>query len=261
MGMRRRAGIAVTVVTIALIATALAHGEVRQLGDLRVSFSGGFTPQALPRDRDVPVTISIDGRISTTDGSHPPALRRFELEFSRAGKVSNRGLPTCSAPQLQSTTSAEALEQCRRALVGSGNFAADVTATSNPVPARGRILVFNAQRRGKPALLLHLYGTIPIHVTIVLPLEIKRPSQGKFGTRMVTPVPKLAGGIAAITKLSLEIGRTYGYRGQRLGYVNASCAAPAGFPGGTFSFARATFRFADDRVLKTTLTRSCSVRG
>jgi hypothetical protein len=259
--MRRRAGIAATVVTIALIATALAHGEVRQLGDLRVSFNGGFAPQALPRDRAVPVTLSIEGRISTTDGSHPPALRRFELEFSRAGTVSNFGLPTCSAPQLQSTTSAEALAQCRSALVGEGSFAADVTATSNPVPARGRILVFNTERGGKPALLLHLYGTVPIQVTIVLPLEIMRPAEGKFGTRMVTPVPKLAGGIAAITKLSLDVGRTYRYRGERRGYVNASCAAPAGFPGGSFAFARATFRFADERVIRTTLTRSCSVRN
>ncbi|HEX3240423.1 MAG TPA: hypothetical protein VHR18_09835 [Solirubrobacterales bacterium] len=258
--MRRRAGIAATAVAIALIATALAHGEVRQLGDLRVSFNGGFAPQALPRDRAVPVTLSVDGRISTTDGSHPPSLRRFELEFNRAGKITTVGLATCSAPQLQSTTSAEALAQCRPALVGEGSFAADVTASDNPIPARGRILVFNTESRGKPALLLHLYGTVPIQVTIVLPLEIQRLAQGKFGTRMVTPVPKLAGGIAAITNLSLDVGRTYTYRGKRLGYLSASCAAPAGFPGAPFPFARASFRFADERVLTIALTRNCKVR-
>lgn len=259
--MRRRAGITATVVAIALVATALAQAEVRQLGDLRVSFNGAFAPQALPRDRPVPVTLSIQGRISTTDGSHPPALRRFELEFNRAGKVSNVGLPTCSGPQLQSTTSAKALDACRPALVGKGTFAADVTASENPIPASGRILVFNTERNGKPALLLHLYGTIPIQVTIVLPLAIQRQAKGQFGTKMVTPVPKLAGGIAAITQLSLDIGRTYSYRGQRRGYVSASCAAPAGFPGATFSFARASFHFADERTLTTTLTRSCNVRN
>lgn len=259
--MRRRVGIAATTVAIALIATALAHGEVRQFGDLRVSFNGGFAPQALPRDRAVPVTLSIQGRISTTDGSHPPALRRFELEFNRAGKLSNIGLASCSAPQLQSTTSTEALAQCRPALVGSGTFAADVTASSNPIPASGRILAFNTERRGKPGLLLHLYGTVPIQVTIVLPLEIERPAQGEFGTRMVTPVPKLAGGIAAITNLSLDIGRTYNFRGQRRGYLSASCAAPAGFPAAPFSFARASFRFADDRTLAIGLTRNCKVRS
>ncbi len=246
---------------IALIAAALAHGEVRQTGNLRVTFNGGFAPQALPRDRAVPVTLSLEGRISTTDGSHPPSLRQLELEFSRAGKLSTRGLPVCTAPQLQSTTSDEALSACGSAVVGDGNFAADVTASSNPIPASGRILIFNSTRNGKPALLLHLYGTVPIRVTIVLPLAIQRPTQGRFGTRMVTPVPKLAGGIAAITELSLEIGRTYNYRGQRLGYVSASCAAPVGFPGGPFVFARANFRFADDRALTTTLTRNCSVRN
>ena len=258
--MRRRAGIAAATVAIAMIAVALAHGEVRQQGDLRVSFDGGFAPQALPRDRDVPVTLSVEGRIATTDGSHPPSLRRFELEFNRAGKISNRGLPTCSGPQLQSTTSAGALAVCRRALVGQGSFAADVTASENPVPARGRVLVFNAQRHGKPSLLLHLYGTVPIQVTIVLPLAIQRQAKGQFATRMVTPVPKLAGGIAAITKLSLKIGRTYGAGAQRRGYISASCAAPAGFPGAIFPFARASFHFSDSRVLRTTLTRNCKVR-
>jgi hypothetical protein len=258
--MRRRAGIAATTIAIALIVTALAQGEVRQINGLRVSFNGDFTPNALPRDRAVPVTLSIDGRISTTDGSHPPSLRRFELEFNRAGRISTIGLPTCNGPQLQSTTTAEALEQCRPALVGRGRFAADVTASDNPVPASGRILVFNTERHGKPALLLHLYGTVPIHVTIVLPLDIKRPAEGQFGTRMVTPVPKLAGGIAAITDLSLDIGRTYSYRGGRLGYVNASCAAPVGFAGAPFTFARANFRFTDDRMLSIALSRHCEVR-
>jgi hypothetical protein len=207
------------------------------------------------------VTIEIEGRISTADGSHPPALRRFELEFNRSGKISNHGLPICRAPRLQSTSTAVALAQCRPALVGSGRFAADVTASTNPIPAKGRVLVFNTERRGKPGLLLHLYGTTPIAVTIVLPLEIQHRAEGQFGTLMTTAVPRLAGGIGAITELSLDLGRTYSYRGQRRGYLSASCAAPAGFPGAPFPFARASFSFADGHILRVSLIRSCKVKG
>jgi hypothetical protein len=248
-------------ITIVVLGAALAQAEIRQLGNLRVRFDGGFAPHSLPRDRSVPVTISLEGKISTTDGSHPPALRRFELGLNRVGKVSNRGLPTCSAPQLQSTSSAAALAQCRPALVGGGSFAADVTASANPVPASGRILVFNAAQEGKPALLLHLYGTTPIRATFVLPLEIQRRAKGQFGTVLTTDVPKLAGGIGSITQMALEIGREYSFHGQRRGYISASCAAPSGFPGAVFPFARGKFSFADGRVLTTSLARNCKVRN
>ena len=85
--MRGRIAIAAAAIVIALLATTLAQGDGRQLGNLRVHFDGGFAPQALPRDHMVPVTLSVEGRISTTDGSHPPALRRLELEFNRSGKL------------------------------------------------------------------------------------------------------------------------------------------------------------------------------
>ncbi len=258
--MRGRAGIAVGLIAIALVGAAFAQAEIEQVGNVRVRFDGGITPRSLPRDRAVPVTVSLKGRISTTDGSHPPPLRRLELGLNRAGEVSSRGLPTCSAPQLQSTSGAEALRQCKSALVGNGSFAADVTATANPVPARGRILVFNAAKHGKPGLLLHLYGTTPIRATLVLPLELQRRSQGQFGTVLTTEVPKLAGGVGAITQMSLEIGRVYKVDGQRRGYVSASCAAPAGFTGAPFTLARGKFSFADGRVLTIDLNRSCKVR-
>jgi hypothetical protein len=258
--MRGRAGIAAGTIAIALVGAAFAQAEIEQNGNVRVRLDGGFTPSSLPRDRAVPVTVSLEGKISTTDGSHPPSLRRLELGLSRAGEVSSRGLPTCTAPRLQSTSSAEALNQCRPALVGRGSFAADVTATANPVPAHGRILVFNAARRGKPGLLLHLYGTTPIRASFVLPLKLQRRSQGQFGTTLTTAVPKLAGGIGAITQMALKIGREYRVDGQRRGYISAACAAPVGFGGGPFTFARGRFSFADGRVLTIKLTRTCNVR-
>jgi hypothetical protein len=258
--MHGRAGIAAGLIAVVLVGATLAQAEIQQDGNLRVRFDGDFTPRSLPRERSVPVTVSLEGKISTTDESHPPSLRRFELELNRAGEVSSRGLPTCAASELQSTSSAGARAECGPALVGSGSFAADVASSQTAVPAHGRILVFNAARNGKPALLLHLYGTTPIRATFVLPLKLQRRAKGQFGTVLSTDVPKLAGGVGAITQMSLVIGREYDVQGERRGYINASCAAPAGFPGAPFTLARGKFSFADGRVLTASLSRHCSVR-
>jgi hypothetical protein len=246
---------------VALLGAAAAQGELSQNGDLRISFNGGFAPHSLPRDRLAPVTVSFEGEISTTDGSHPPPLRQIEFGLNSNGRLSTVGLPVCTAGLLQSTTTEAALKRCRPALVGRGHFGANVEFNSvSSFPASGRILAFNGTKDGKPALLLHLYGTTPVRVTFVLALAISHSSKGRFGTILAAKIPTLAGGVGSVTRIDLKIGRNYTYRGQARSYLSASCAAPAGFPGAVFPFARGSFYFTDGRKLDTTLTRDCHVR-
>jgi hypothetical protein len=256
--MGRRLGIPL-LVAVLLLAAAAAQGEIFQAGTLRVDFKGDFAPHALPRDRSAPVTVTVEGRIGTTDGSHPPPLKQLEIGLNRNGKLTTMGLPACRAATLQSTTSAAALKLCRPALVGSGTFRADLELSQEGLPARGRILIFNSLLQGRPGLLLHIYGTVPVQATFVLPLVIShRP--GEFGTVISTKVPRLAAGLGSITQIKLRIGRTYRFRGERLSYLSARCAAPQGFSLAVFPFARGTFTFADGRHLRIGITRDCRVR-
>jgi hypothetical protein len=259
--MPRRPLILASVAIFTLLGAGVAQGELSQEGNLRISFGGGFTPRALPRDRLAPVTVDVEGAITTTDGTHPPALRRFEIGLNRSGKIATEGLPTCTSPRLQSTSTETALALCRPALVGRGHFGANVAfPTLTPFPAEGTMLAFNGKQGGKPALLLHLYGTAPTRATFVLPMIISHRPKGKFGTVLSARIPTLAGGVGSISEIDLRIGRNYTYRGQRRSFVSASCAAPAGFPGAIFSFARGNFYFSDGRRLETTLERDCRVR-
>jgi hypothetical protein len=258
--MRRHLIIPALLAIAALLGAGVARGELSQNGDLRISFKGGFSPHSLPRDRPAPVTVSLQGAISTTDGSHPPPVRRVEFALNSNGRLSTEGLPTCSSGLLQSTTTRAAIARCRPALVGHGRFGANVEfGNFSSFPAEGALLAFNGEHDGKPALLLHLYGTVPVRVTFVLPLVISH-TKGQFGTVLSAKIPTLAGGVGSVTALKLEIGRNYTYRGQPRSYLSASCAAPAGFPGAVFPFARGSFQFADGRKLDTTLTRDCHVR-
>jgi len=250
------AGLALVVV----LGSVAAQAEVRQVGNLRMSFSGGFSPHALPREHPAPITLNVAGKISTTDGTHPPALQRIEIGLNRNGHLSTVGLPACTTADLQSSTTEAALSNCRSALVGRGSFKAEFEFPGlGPVPSTGPILAFNGRRAGKPALFFHLYTANPARFTFVLPLTISH-SKGRFGTVLTGDIPKLASGLGSVSEIDLKIGRNYTYRGQRRSYLSASCAAPAGFPGVSFSLAHGSFKFADGRTIAATLSRVCQVR-
>ena len=186
----------------------------------------------------------------TTDGSTPPQLREISIAMNRAGLVSVAGLPSCSAAQLQQTSTEAALRECRSALVGRGHFAANVDFPGAPVfPARGAVLVFNSTTRRRASLLLHLYGSSPVRAAFVLPFTISRQSTGRFGTVFSTRLPQLASDRGYVTDIDLTIGRKYLYEGRQRSFISASCAAPAGFPGAIFELAKATFSFAGGQRL------------
>jgi hypothetical protein len=259
--MPRRLLIPVLLILAGLLGAGLARAELSQVGNVRISFSGNFSPHALPRDRLAPVTIEMKGAIGTTDGTHPPAVRRIEFAINRHGLLSTRGLPACSGPLLQSTSTETALERCRPALVGRGSFGAEVELSGNSrVLATGRMLAFYGKSNGRRALLLHLYITAPVRATFVLPLTISQRGNELFGTVLSAKIPSLAGGLGSVTKIDLTVGRTYTYRGQRRSFISASCPAPSGFPGAVFSLARGSFYFADGKKIQTTLSRDCRVR-
>lgn len=257
--MRRRFAIPLLIAFLSLAFGTMSRAEVEQEGNLRVTFDADFSPNELPRLRPAPVKIEIQGRIATTDGTHPPALRWLELELHRNGLIFSKGLPTCSAPILQSTSTETANARCRPALVGRGNFRADVRL-GREIPATGTILAFNSRLKGRQALLLHFFAGVPVRFTLVVPLTIGQRRQGQFGTVLRARIPKLGGGFGSITQIELGIARRYSLRGEPRSYLSAACGAPAGLSGAIFTFARASFRFASHREIRTRLVRDCTVR-
>ena len=71
--------LAIFAVAFCLLGAALAQGELSQSGNVRISFSGDFRPSALPRDRPAAISVHVEGAIGTTDGSHPPPVRKVEI--------------------------------------------------------------------------------------------------------------------------------------------------------------------------------------
>jgi hypothetical protein len=257
--MRRRFLIPALVAVLALGWTASSGAERVIKDGLELTFNADFAPHALPRDRAAPVSVEVAGRIATTDGSHPPPLRWLELAIHRNGRLYAKGLPVCSAPILQSTSTEAALERCGPALVGRGSFSADVQL-GKEVVATGKILAFNSRSHGKQALVLHLFAGVPVRFTLVVPLAIKHLKEGRFGTLLKARIPRLGGGLGSVTEIKLTIKRRYSYAGKLRSYVSAACSAPGAFTVVPFVFARGTFRFEGHSEISENIERTCRVR-
>jgi hypothetical protein len=257
--MRLRAAIPLAIAIVALAFGAASGAVIEQKENLRVSFDADFAPRALPRSEPAPVRVEVEGRIATTDGTHPPPLRWLELEIHRNGRLSGAGLPVCTASALQSTSTQTALARCRRSLVGHGSFRAAVDLGRN-VFANGEILAFRSRRGGKEVLLMHLFASVPVRFTLIVPLTVSHRRTGQFGTVMRARIPRI-GGIVSVTEIGLTIGRRYSFAGERRSYVSAACSAPAGSNLAVFPFARGRFRFEGHRPIQPpALVQNCSVR-
>src|SRR5690242_20511859 len=102
-----------------LVAIALAGGGeqpvVVRAGNVVLTVNGNASPKALPRRGLAPVSFHASGRIATADGSHPPALKEVVLDVGRTAKIEAKKFPTCSAGELQATTTKAAEQACRDA--------------------------------------------------------------------------------------------------------------------------------------------------
>lgn len=248
---RWRACLAALLLALAALVPAAA-AETVQKGHLRVAFSSAFAPRSLPRKGAAPISVSIGGRISTSDGKAPPQLRRIELAINRNGHLSTAGLPSCRLEEIQPATNRGALEACGRSLVGEGTFTANVELPQQaPFPSRGKVLAFAGKEGGRPVLLAHVYGTDPIPTSYTLPFEIGS-ARGTFGTILTASLPQVTSDWGFVTGIDLTLNRH--------SFVSAACPAAAGFPGAVFPLLRASFSFAGGPTLSSVLNRSCKAR-
>jgi hypothetical protein len=245
---------ALALTLIAALASA-AYAVQLRAGDLLITAHGGFTPTALPKHENAPISLHGGGKISTVSGALPPVLRTLTIEFDRHGSVQTTGLPVCTSAKLQSTTVAEARRACPGAIVGEGFGHAIVKFPEQaPIPASSPLTIFNGPRKGNdPTVLAHAYTTIPVPTTFVVPIVIEKIHDGVYGYRTKATIPKIAGGSGIPISGFLKIGRKWTYRGRRYSYVNARCED------GRLQ-AKGEFTFNDGTFLTGNFLRACTVR-
>jgi hypothetical protein len=246
-----RAQVLALVAVFAIAATAAA---IRiEAGNLVVTTDGGFTPTTLPKKGFAPIKLHGFGKIDTKDGSLPPILETVTIWFDKHGEVETRGLPVCTPGRLAATTVPQARKLCPGAIVGTGFGKAVVDFPEQPpIPASSAITLFNAKPKGRnPVVLAHAHLTVPAPSTFVVPIEIQRVNDGRYGFKTVAKIPKIAGGAGIPLYARLKVGREWKFKGKTLSYANAGC------PDGRLQ-AKGQFQFKDGSFLQGSVFKRCT---
>jgi len=236
----------------------LASAERVQHGTLIISLDGRLSPLRLPRRHPAPVAVHLKGGLQTSDGSLLPRATRIEIGLPSQGVLSTRGLPGCSASRLRDLTRSAALAACGSALVGKGRLRARVALPGQgPFWIDAAALAFNGRVDGGPAVILHAFAPSPPTVAVV-PFRIRRRQPGRFGTSLAADLARSLGPWVRLSGFSLTLHRRYAFRDRSKSYLSASCPIPQNITASFFSFAQATFTFADGRRMSSSaITRGC----
>jgi hypothetical protein len=247
--------VGIVAVIVLLVGAGSATALRLTLGNVVVVTDGGFTPTTLPKQHFAPIKLHGFGKISTANGETPPILETITLWFDKHGEVITKGLPVCTAGRLQATTPAVARKNCRGAIVGTGFGTAVVNfPEQRPIMASSPITIFNGPpKHGNPTVLAHAYLSVPAPTTYIVPIEIQRVNDGRYGFRTEAKIPRIAGGAGTPLYGRIKIGREWTYKGKRLSYANASCAD------GRLQ-GKGQFQFKDGTFVEGTLIKPCTGR-
>jgi hypothetical protein len=251
------------VLAIGVAAYASAAKITIQAGNLVTTFGGTASPKAMPKAKYVPVKTNIFGKISTNDGTHPSALREVVVDIDKDTKINAKGLPVCKAGQLEARDTKAAKKVCGSTTLGSGNAQVEIAfPEQKPILINSPLTVFNGgEKGGKVKLLIHVFITVPVPAAVVTEVTIQRKGSG---IHSIAKVPVTAGGSGSAISFNFNLGRTFTYKGKKVGYFEAKC------PDGKFKVTTPKILFkneakipnvASQTTLKGSLFVPCTPKG
>jgi hypothetical protein len=259
--MPKRAG-ALAVATALLLSISLASAATVQEGGLRITALAQIKPYKLPRDKPAPIAVFIAGHLQSSKGGIPPQLKELRIEVNRHGLLQSKGLPICRIARIQPATTQRAISQCGDALIGSGQFWANIVLPDQGAyRTQGRLLIFNARQAGRPVILAHIYTSHPFNSSFVIPFSIKAVHKGPYGTELHASLPQALGEWGYLDRIKLTLRRKYAFKGKELSYFNAACPALKGAKRASFPLAYAEFTFAARPAMGATVNKTCGVKG
>jgi hypothetical protein len=132
----------------------------------------------------------------------------------------------------------------------------------NPIKVASPITVFNGgEKGGKVTLLIHTFLTVPVPAAIVTTVTIQKKGSGLHS---IAKVPVIAGGSGSALDFKFKLGRTYSYKGKKVGYLEARC------PDGVFNVSTPKTVFKNEAhtpgvpaatILKGSLAIPCTPKG
>lgn len=220
------------------------------------SIAVNITPNKRSATKPAPVTLEVKtatDNATTANGVPIPAVRAI-VDFPKGMSIFAKGYPTCDSGSIQSASTEVALEQCKKARIGSGQGTADLVVGSRVFPVTTTIVAFNGKPQGgKPVILLHNYSQSPVQTTLVLVGVVKNYNKQGFGARLDVTIPLIAGGQGALTSFQVKVFKKFFFKGKQRSYISATC------PTRTWK-ARGQFVFRDGESLTPVVKGKCTPR-
>jgi hypothetical protein len=218
------------------VATCLLAPSCPGFPPLTATFGAGVSPSKLPRSDYVPITASVFGKVAT-NGTHPSALREAVVDIDKDIRVRVNGLPVCGA-HIDIREDGRRLEKvCRSSLIGRGKARFEIAfPEQEPIKITSPLFVLNGgKKNGEVTLGIVTSVTVPAPTAIVITVTITRKGSG---IHSVAKIPVIAGGSGSVLGFNFKLGKTYSYKGKKVGYFEAKC------PDGVFklSFPELLFR-------------------
>lgn len=211
-------------------------------------------PRKLSKTAFTPAVLKVTTlTTSTTDPSGVPSPAiHATIDFDKNARLFTRGLPTCNPSLVQNKSTEEAERACGRAKIGSGHAVALLRAGQvYEVPQT--VTAFNGvPQGGKPTVVLHTYGTVPLTASLVLVGTVSSYGKEGYGPRLDLEIPLIAGGTGALKEFQVTINRKWRYKGQKRSFISARC------PSSRKLKARGTFTYRDGESLTALSKQGCA---
>jgi hypothetical protein len=208
--------------SVGVVAVAQAVKITLRAGNVVTTFGGDVSPKTMPKNKFVPVSTNIFGKIGTANGNHPPALREVEFDIDKDVKINVKGYPVCKAGQLEARNTAAAMKVCGKTVLGKGGSHVEIAfPEQKPILVNSPLTVFNGgEKGGKVKLLFHIFITVPVPAAVVTEVTITRKGTG---IHSVAKVPVIAGGSGSAIDFKFKLGKTFNYKGKKVGYFESRC--------------------------------------
>jgi hypothetical protein len=251
------------VLSLGVAAIASAVQTTLRAGNLVVTFGGSTSPKALPKNKYTPVKTTVFGKISTTDGTHPSAFRETEFNIDKDVKINVKGYPVCKQGQLEARDTKAVKKVCGNTILGEGSADVEIAfPEQKPIKVPSPLLVLNGgEKGGKVTLLIHTFITVPAPTAVVTTVTIQRKGSG---IHAIAKLPIIAGGSGSALDFNFKLGKTYSYKGKKVGYFEAKC------PDGVFKVTTPKVIFKNEAhtpgvaastILKGSLAVPCTPKG
>jgi hypothetical protein len=210
------------VLALGVAAVASATQTTLRAGNLVVTFGGTVSPKALPKTTYTPVTTKMFGKITTSDGTHPSAFREAVVDIDKDVKLNVKGFPACKGGQLEARDTKAAMKVCGSTVLGNGIAHVEIAfPEQKPIIVTSPLTIFNGgEKGGKITLYFHIFLTVPVPAAVVTTVTVQRKGTG---IHAIAKIPVVAGGSGSALDFSFKLGKTFSYKGKKVGYGEARC--------------------------------------